>query len=377
MFLSLSLAALVAVACTEYENVIPETPSPVVSSEAGLPEIAKMISSLPLGAEQLEEVYDAVSSSSGNGYDEEYMMSDLFGSPGSGVGDSQTKSKSYDRPLRSLITEYLTEKYSTKGGAEDVERYINSIVDSGAQIYWPYSEDWDGETYPVVTFDPGYGAESNYGYEIRPRAGGGVSVVDSVFVDEALARERPVWIINTNDDSAFTPMDFYLKDSATKSSESETEHKLFLSELTLLRNYDSWFGGASEVFVKVGSASGFKASTDEELKQYHASLTDFMIVVKRRQIGKAVPFDALLVSDFTSQIDKIAFLMVEDDGGETTSWKCSATVKYKSKSYGFDIEIPYKDKDDVIWRGQLSNSFFSEGETTGRFGDAIVKFRLE
>ena len=40
-------------------------------------DIAVMLASLPLGAEQVGEVYDAVESSSGNGYDEEYLMSDM------------------------------------------------------------------------------------------------------------------------------------------------------------------------------------------------------------------------------------------------------------------------------------------------------------
>jgi len=370
VLLFLALGAFAA--CSEYENEIPEYEPKTDPGKVSLSDIAKLISSLPIGEEQLGEVYDAVHSSSSNGYDEEYMMSDLFSSPGKGVGDSGTKATTYNTPLRELITEYLTRQNATKAGAVDVEKYINSIIESEAQIYWPFAEDWDGASFPIVTFDPGYGAESNYGYEIRIGSNG-ATVVDSVFVNEAVAMERPVWVINTNDDSSFTPYDMYLPSKAA----TNTGKQLFLQDLTLLRNYDSWFGGASEVFVKCGSASGFNASTDEDLKLYHASLTDFMIVVKRKDIGKKIPFEALLVSDYTSQIDKIAFFMIEDDGGTTTSWKCSATVRYNSKSYGFDIEIPYKDKDDIIWRGQLSNSFFKEGEVQGRFGDAVVTFRLE
>lgn len=375
----LSLSVCLLASCAEYVNEIPEYRQED-TGEVSLSEIARLLSSLPMGEEQFDEVYEAVNSSTANGYDEEYMMADLFSSPGKGVGDAVTKaSKSYKLPLRDMIKDYL-EQQSTKSGIKDVEAYINSIIESGAQIYWPFADEWDGKDCPIITFDPGFGAESNYGYEIRVNADG-ATVVDSVFVDEELAKRRPVWVVNTNDDSAFTPFDLYLSKVSdsfdTKASKTEPEHRLFLQDLTLLRNYDSWFGGASEVFVKCGSASGFKASTDDELKLYHASLTDFMIVVKRKDIGKTIPFEALLVSDFTSQIEKIAFFMIEDDGGTTTSWKCNATVRYNSKSYGFDIEIPYKDKDDIIWRGQLSNTFFQGGETQGRFGDAVVTFRLE
>ena len=143
------------------------------------------------------------------------------------------------------------------------------------------------------------------------------------------------------------------------------------------RNFDSWFGGASEFFIKCGSASGFKAKTDDELRLYNPEVTDFMIVVKRKQVMEQVAVDAVLVTDFTPQIEKIAFMIIEDDGGTTTSWKCSASAKYQSKTYGFDLDLPYKDKDDIAWRGQLAAEYFQEGETTGKFGDVWVTFRLE
>lgn len=342
-------------------------------------EIARIFAELPLGDSQLGEVYDAVNSSSGNGYDEEYMLSDLFLAPGSGVGDRArgTKAGSYSHPIRDMLADYISEKYaSTKAGASDVERYLNSLSSSDMQIYWPYSEDWDGSTYPIITFDPGYGAESNYGYEYVVDEKG-VRVLDSLLVTEETARSRPVWVINSNDDSAFTPLEMFTKAS---SSSQQQKKCLKMKDFTMYRNYDSWFAGASEFFIRMGAVDGFKASKDEDLKLYSPSITDFSIVVKRKDLGKRIPFESILLTDFTDQMDKFAFLVTEDDGGTTTSWKCSATVKYNSKSYGFDMDIPYKDKDDIVWRGQLSSSFFrssADGVTTGRFGDVGITFTLE
>ena len=128
---------------------------------------------------------------------------------------------------------------------------------------------------------------------------------------------------------------------------------------------------------------GFKATKDDDLKNYTPSMTDFMLVVKRSQVGKKIPFNALLLTNFTDQMEKIAFMVIEDDGGTTTSWKCSAVVKYNSKQYGFELEIPYRDKDDIVWRGQLTRNFFQSlfdkggGTLTGRFGDVEITFALE
>ena len=379
----LCLAAFLLAACSR--DAGSPVPAPPVTT---LAEVAEIMSELPYEREHLLEVYDAVGSSSGNGYDEEYMMADLFESPGAGVGDERagTRAASYSRPIRDLFAERLASRLATRSGASGVEEYIGALSASDIQIYWPYSEDWDGETLPIITYDPGYGAETNMGYvlEYGPE---GAEVVDSVLVDEALAMTRPVWVINRNDDAGFTPLEMFLKSGTDASPEyapavsivgGEDESRMLLvKSFQMLRNYDSWFGGASEFFIKCGAVDGFKASTDEELRLYTPSVTDFMVVVKRRQLGKTIPLDALLLTSLTPQMENVAFLIIEDDGGKTTSWKCSAVVKYNSKSYGFEINIPYKDRDDIVWRGQLSSSFFEgKDEVSGRFGDVVVTFAL-
>lgn len=383
------LFALALASCEGQKNgpVYPDSPDGGLFS---LSDVARILSDLPLQDEHLAEVHDAVSASSGNGYDEEYRLSDLFTAPGAGVGDKDrsTRAGGYKTPLRELFSDYLARKYATKAGAADVERYIDALCASDMQIYWPYSEDWDGHSFPIVTFDPGYGAESNYGYEIRLDADG-AHVVDSVLVTEQVAMERPVWVINRNDDAAFTPLQFFQPEeaqtraSSPKDPADEKEYVLTIQNFKALRNYDSWFAGASEFFIKCGAVDGFKAAKDEDLKTYTPSVTDFMIVVKRRQVGLKIPFNAILLTNFTPQMEKIAFLVIEDDGGTITNWKCNAVVKYNSKSYGFELEIPYKDKDDIVWRGQLTRNYFQNlfdqggGTLTGRFGDVEITFALE
>ena len=75
---------LAVLSCEKFPAVEePEDPSPV-----SLEELAYIFSRLPLQQEHLDEVHTAVSSSLEHGYDEEYMMSDLFSSPGAGVGSA-------------------------------------------------------------------------------------------------------------------------------------------------------------------------------------------------------------------------------------------------------------------------------------------------
>ena len=66
---------------------VPEHQSPLLLLE----DVAMMLASLPMESCHLQEVHDAVSASSFNGYDEEYTMRDLFQLPGKGVGDIDSK----------------------------------------------------------------------------------------------------------------------------------------------------------------------------------------------------------------------------------------------------------------------------------------------
>lgn len=378
--LLLPLGLLLLGACDPVVTDRPAGPEALLT----MSDLAKIISELPLEQEHLQEVYDAVNSSSGNGYDEEYTMDRLFTSPGSGVGErgESTKAAAYATPLRELFADYFRSRSETKAGAADVEAYVNSLRDSDMQIYWPYSEDWDQETFPVVTFDPGDGAKTNYGYMLG-FDDSGAHVVDSVLVTEELARERPVWVINRNADSAYTPVTLldYNSPSAVRTvqeAKAKGKKMLTIKDFTMARHFDSWFAGASEFFIRCGAVDGFKAKTDDELKQYSPSVTDFMIVVKRKFVKCKVPFNAILLTDFTDQIEQLAFMIIEDDGGTTTSWKCNAMVKYNSKSYGFEVELPYRDKDDIVWRGYLDRSFFTDSSLIkGRFGDVTVTFELQ
>lgn len=385
--MSVAALAFLASACRGSDAVEPQSPGPGFSLE----EFAGILSALPMDRSHLEEVFDAVCASSENGYDEEYMLADLVGSPGAGVGDGVFRSKSaprYDRPLRDLLSDYFEANPSavpTKAG--DPEACLRMLMESDMQIYWPYSEDWDGETFPIITFDPGDGSEYNYGYQAVRGEDGSVGL-QSVYVDEQVAMSRPVWVINNNDDSHLVPVQSAFLDDAgaaalmangvasVQGGEGDIPgNRLYIRSLKMLRNYDSWFGGASEFVIKCGAVDGFRATSEEDLSKYRPSVTDCVVVVKRRQLGMSVPLGILLLTDYTPQMENIAFLVTEDDGGKVENWKCEATVKWQSKSYGFTLNIPYHDRDDIVWRGQLSRSFFERGSiVTDRFGDVEITF---
>lgn len=411
---------------------IPQTGEGNNGDEAGvygpaLSEIAVLLSELPFSKEHLEEVHDAVSSSSSNGYDEEYTMADLFSVPGAGVGDRHLESKSvpeYDYPLSELIREHLMARAMTRasgvsdaGGdaegdgqmadtdrvpapdeeeiAEEVDKYLDILASTDIQIYWPFSDRWDGLDSLIITFDPENASTANIGYKLAFDEDGKAAVHSEVTVTEETACEMPVWVVNRNSDDEYLTLDMIRQlypgwtdgggslvvnpagKVTAKSGGQSGLRTLVLKDFTMLRNYDSWFAGASEFFVKCGSVENFTASTEAELQLYSPAITDFMIVVKRSQVGIPQPFNAVLVSDWTGQMENCAFMIVEDDGGKETSWKCAALVRIESKSYGVELDLPFKTRDDIVWRGSLSRRFIEAYDgMPSRFGDVNLTFEI-
>lgn len=363
--------------------------------------VARMLASLPIEEEQISEVWNAVNSSISNGYDEEYMMRDLIGSPGAGVGEPPesraTTRAAYGKPLRDLIAGYIEEGLSsgtmrpfpsTKGGsADEVDAWLDELSSSGMQIYWPFADSWDGEQKPLITFDPGFGATSNFAYEISWQDGA-FRASEPIYVDENVAASRPVWVINRNDDSEGTPYQLFARARAKASGKDFdfddepdkvfSDNNLLIKDFTMLRQYDSWFCGASEFYIQAGSVYAKYSNTEVNPGNFSPEVTQLMIVVRRGQVKKKIQFEALLLSGFPDELEQIALLVTESDGGTRSGWKCSAKVMIKSKSYGVDMELPFESNDDMVWRGAVSMDYLRNlGSSEGRFGDVRITFEVQ
>ena len=121
----------------------------------------------------------------------------------------------------------------------------------------------------------------------------------------------------------------------------------------------------------------FTATTEAELRLYNPLVTDFMIVVKRNQVGKPQNFNAILMSDWSEDTDACAFMITEDDGGTRTEWKCTALVRIASKSYGIEVNLPFNSRDDIVWRGQLAGKWLeATSNMVGHFGDVDLTFEV-
>ena len=385
-------AMLLAISC-ENVDTNPRNKDDDGSIHIELEQVAAILSAIELQSEQLLEVHDAVSSSSTNGYDEEYTMRHLFENPGSGVGEITSKSsRRYSTPLRDLISDQVKTMTATKAVGVDADAFLDALSSSDMQIYWPFSDDWDGKTMPVITFDPEDGSQNNIGYRFVSDDSG--RHWEEVVVDEEFAMTEPVWVVNRNSDAGYTSLEMMRREDPQwgegggaiivkpmgkqpSKAPQTVSRALVLRDFTMKRNYDTWFAGASEFFIKIGYLDNFTASTEAELQIFNPLVTDCMVVVKRRNLGVPQQMNVMLMTDWSPQMTSSAFMISEDDGGTQTEWTCKAKVFIESKSYGVEINLPIRTKDDVVWRGELSNRWIEENNNrTWAFGDVDLTFEL-
>ena len=117
--------------------------------------------------------------------------------------------------------------------------------------------------------------------------------------------------------------------------------------------------------------------TEAEMRLYNPMITDFMIVVRRSQVGVPQNFNAVLMTDWSEDIEWCAFQITEDDGGTKTEWSTKAKVFVEGKSYGFEINIPLNSRDDIVWRGRLDYKWFDQlSGAPGSFGDVELVFEV-
>ena len=205
-----ALLAGALAACEKVDTTVKEYDPVAVPLE----DVARILAALPVGSEQWNEVHAAVQASTGNGYDSEYTLKNLFTRPGTGVGaapEAKAAGNDYAKPLREWIGDYVQNLFAatkasetgevSRSGYNSAQEYLNALTESDIQIYWPFEDRWDGSEPPVITFDPDDGSSKNVGY-LRENG-----IVREILVDENTALERPVWVVNRNDDAAYKTLE--------------------------------------------------------------------------------------------------------------------------------------------------------------------------
>ncbi len=372
-------------------------PSSVASSDAASlvtpatlerKNLALLLTSLPMTGESYQEVFDAVSVANDNGLEEAYYFSEILTDTPEENKIATLRSASLKgKGLGQLIKETLSKEAELRSGGIGAGAVLDAdkIANSNLQIYWPYAEDWDGSTPPVITFAPeDEDQDWNYAYKRNGER------IDTIIVDEEYMMNNPVWIVNTSDRKyedlpAFSKGEnvanntLYVQRKSTpavketRNGVSVPVYTVRLGRFMSSKQYDKVWSGGSEFVVQMGYIEHFKLENAENLSSLDPRITHAKVSRSRKDIRKRrwADLNSLLISDWHPKSSEAAFMIHEEDQGGNDHFEITVTAKVGPVSISAPIKIPHKSGDDLVYKNVISRNFILS--TNNKQGDKWVE----
>lgn len=381
IYASIAVLSLGLYACNSSDEPMVPQSSPQ-SSDNNVSEdsenIARLMASIPLNKEIMNEVFSATQNGLENGIEESYYFADV-------LSESSTKSASRasSTSLESVLGRELRSALNKSRSGDQVD--IDLLQNGDYQIYWPYSEDWDGKTLPVITFVPKDENQLwNYGYKQTDNG------IETIIVDEEYMESNPVWIINKADFSYDELPNFnnneFVKNGISYCSRKATDaessnqtsptrsaglpvYTVYLGKLMSDHQYDKIWSGGSEFAIRMGAIEHMEIISEEQVKSENARINYVRVCRSRKDIKKkrwAELTGCVLSSDWQPNENNAAFSIYEEDEGGSKDYEASLSVKILGKDIGFSIKMPYGSHDDKICNQIYTRNFmFSTNNSDG------------
>lgn len=340
--------------------------------------VAQLLASIEIDAVIMNEVKKGIDRSVNYGLDEEFRFTDML-KPSDSKLCRMREESSLIRKMSEKMSNVLT-KTSISPSI-----FFEYLSKNDIQIYWPYSEDWDGHTLPVITFSPEKSNEDwNYGYK-QVKKSDGTIIIDTVIVDEMYVMENPVWIINKNETRYEDLPDFengiYEKNGVIFDQPVDTTvihpqpryliwepktdpnlvYTFYIQNMRVYKQLDGVFAGGSEIVVQCAYPEiqgGMKAPVTRLKKTW-----------TRKEISKSriKSFSTPLMTNWRQEQLQCGLKIIEEDNGDGKNWEFSLGVKFEGKDYGVNAKIPFQNHDDEIVEVILDRDFINSRKNIAQF----------
>lgn len=277
----------------------------------------------------------------------------------------------FAKKFREVAVEFLKSSGNARAQGDDY------FTQDDTHIYYPYSEDHVGSTYPITVAEPG--ENSDFTYAPHPECDGTIEndryCQQRVRVSDSYAANHPTHIIDVGQ---IVPAGEY--------HQAKPEiNKVFLGWVRCTNQYDPIIDnifvrrdlrdeGGSEIRICRGSAY---------LKFENQQVTSFEDVISvnfsRRDVRRGIWKRVYSIWDSDWEVDNAQQVLgiYEEDNEGTRTYTGSLTTKVKAGTGGDSAEvsgtrgysITVKTKDDIIRQLQISReSFFRDGKNNQAHG---------
>lgn len=359
-------------------NQMPKTKS--VENTLELSTVAQLLASIEIDQAVMDEVKAGVERSRKYGLDEEYRFTDMLKPSLSKIQRSVNSSLL----LQKMNEEFNLHKDKLKSGMSSSE-FFNYLSDNDIQIYWPFSENWDGYTQPVLLYTTDDNASAcKICYENE------VLKVDTVNITREFLKNNTIWIISINDTPYnelpdFENGEYVNKDGVFFYSEIAKEwlnksqvrsivtgDPVHIGKVTVYE--EDGISGGPEVYFMWGHAGGGGGLPIQGMiSAYRINLTE-------NEIGLTKQINLNIQPNWTTNEKTNALIIIEKDGGKDKT--ATRDLLYMNPDIQKDVTVSVKFKyerrdewlyDQILKRDDIFSSANrgSDGEYKQYHGSGI------
>jgi hypothetical protein len=325
-----------------------------------LESVAQIVCHTAENISDCEEVKSGVDANIYYGQDEELRFRDILSPKESKFLKSASTIVNFSNKLSDAFIGNNLKSANVEG--DDLETFV---LNNNVQVYWPYSEDWDGVELPTITFNPLLPIDENIGFK-KVFLSDGSYIIDTVIVNEKYCMNHPVWIINQNESDygdipTFINNEFksgnitYLQSNPNLKSalvddynNSNKIYEIQVGEVKCTKQYDFIWNGGSDIYFKmIGSKQD---GTNSAIADYSGNILSAKF--KRKEIRKKnwkSYFTAINPDWSNSELDN-GFIVYENDGGDKEKeFKGKLSFEISKVKVGCDFEFKYGKRDEKIY----------------------------
>lgn len=342
--LILVAAIFTLVGCNnEQEEILPKR-NPVKEQCIQKEELASLLINSSIDLQTVSEMHKCVTAALEEGKEEQFALSDI-------QPNGKTKFTGTSFLVEKIIESTCLQNAvsDSKQKTYDTETLVSLLQNSDLQIYWPYSEDWDGKELPTIVVAPsGKHIEEAMGMPLSPD--GKATQASYVLVNEDYAMTHPVWIIKVEQKDPFVQ---YIPRKARNTNmvaSAQSTNPLYVWKLTKMKvthQYDSLMDGGSEIDVQAAYPA---------LTGYTGMVTKHRVHFSRKEIRteKEKSLDLILNTNWREEQITNCLLVTEHDGGDPMNINMSTTFVNPDTNQSTTLTVTAQIQDDDDFIDQLT-----------------------
>ena len=255
-----------------------------------------------------------------------------------------------------ILKEFITSNLGTTRSLDDV-----TMVVDGIEIYWPYCENWDGYSQPVIVineYDDNQFIEDDKVYAYRAVDGG----VEKLIVDEEYSMSNPVWVISESDVTLedivnLKAGNYESTNIVPRAKSSDVVCEVNATRLTSTVQHDTWINGGSEYVIywfhqDPNQPDSIKMNVSGQIK------------LSRKEISNATPKDFIFTGNFDWSADQRynRLKVIEYDPGNNMEIPIKLTASFGDVDVELETTITINENDELIMDYHIQRqAMFTEG----------------